>query len=273
MSPHPRRRFSPRFGRSQGRIERISGGSARGYAARRHAVRHLRQQCARFATEQRGQAVCGYPHAGQTRMEPMERPGDRPASSGWACVGQQDTAERMCLKETDGRPQSSARRHRLRNEREPQEGAGHHNDHGNATDEPCAADRSAGHPVPEGRGELCGALADFQEAQALFDRLSTLLDRIAQGPAGEVYLQELIRTNFNGKAVFACAAVRAARNKLVAAQPYCGYCPNCYAQRPARGYSFCKSCGGRGWTSQAAFESCREFDRQQILKMRSANSK
>jgi hypothetical protein len=127
--------------------------------------------------------------------------------------------------------------------------------------------------VPEGRGEVFGALADFQEAQDLFDRLSTLLDRIAQGPAGEVYRQELIRTNNNGKAGFACAAVRAARNKLVAAQPYCAYCPNCYAQRPARGYASCKWCGGRSWTSRAAFESCRECDRQQILKLRTANPK
>jgi hypothetical protein len=118
-----------------------------------------------------------------------------------------------------------------------------------------------------------GALADFQEAHDLFDRLSTVLDRIAQGPAREVYRQELIRTNNNGKAGFACAAVRAARNKLVAAQPHCGFCPNCYAQRPARGYASCKCCGGRGWTSRAAFESCREFDRQQILKMRIATAK
>jgi hypothetical protein len=127
--------------------------------------------------------------------------------------------------------------------------------------------------VPAGMGEVFGALADFQEAQDLFDRLSTLLDRIAQGPAGEVYRQELIRTNNNGKAGFACAAVRAARNKLVAAQPYCAYCPSCYAQRPARGYASCKCCGGRSWTSRAAFESCRECDRQQVLKMRITNPK
>jgi hypothetical protein len=127
--------------------------------------------------------------------------------------------------------------------------------------------------VPAGMGEVFGALADFQEAQDLFDRLSTLLDRIAQGPAGEVYRQELIRTNNNGKAGFACAAVRAARNKLVGAEPYCGYCPSCFVQRPARGYASCKSCGGRGWTSRGAFESCRECDRQQILKMRSAKAK
>jgi hypothetical protein len=130
-----------------------------------------------------------------------------------------------------------------------------------------------GIPLPEGRVAVFAASGDFQEAQELFDRLATVLDRIAQRPGGEVYRQELIRTNNNGKAVFACAAVRAGRNKLVATQPYCAYCPSCYGQRPARGYASCKCCGGRGWTSQAAFESCREFDRQQILKMRSATAK
>jgi hypothetical protein len=130
-----------------------------------------------------------------------------------------------------------------------------------------------GIPLPEGRVGVFAASADFQEAQELFDRLATVLDRIAHGPAGEVYRQELIRTNNNGKAGFACAAVRAARNKLVAAEPYCAYCPSCFVQRPARGYASCKCCGGRGWTSRGTFESCRECDRQQILKMRSAMAK
>jgi hypothetical protein len=130
-----------------------------------------------------------------------------------------------------------------------------------------------GIPLPEARAGVFAASADFQEARELFDRLATVLDRIAQGPAGEVYRQELIRTNNNGKAGYACAAVRAARNKLIAAEPYCAYCPSCFVQRPARGYASCKSCGGRGWTSRGAFESCRECDRQQILKMRSGQAK
>jgi ribosomal protein S14 len=130
-----------------------------------------------------------------------------------------------------------------------------------------------GIPLPDGRGPAFAAAADFQEAQDLFDRLSALLDRIAQGPAGEVYRLELVRTANHGKAGYACPAVRAARNKLVAAEPYCGYCPSCTAQRPDRGYSSCKVCGGLGWTSRAAFELCRECDRQQILKLRTANPK
>jgi ParB-like chromosome segregation protein Spo0J len=130
-----------------------------------------------------------------------------------------------------------------------------------------------GIPLPEGRGAAFAAAADFQEARDLFDRLSTLLERIAQGPAGEVYRLELVRTNNHGKAGYACPAVRAARNKLVAAEPYCGYCPSCTAQRPSRGHSSCKVCGGRGWTPRAAFESCRECDRQQILKLKTAKPK
>jgi hypothetical protein len=130
-----------------------------------------------------------------------------------------------------------------------------------------------GIPVPEGRGAAFAAAADFQEARDLFDRLSALLDRIAQGPAGEVYRLELVRTANNGKTGYACPALRAARNRLVAAEPYCGYCPSCTAQRPERGYSSCKVCGGLGWTSRAAFESRRECDRQQILKLRTAKPK
>jgi hypothetical protein len=138
---------------------------------------------------------------------------------------------------------------------------------------PVAPTDPLGIPLPEARAGVFAASADFQEAQELFDRLATVLDRIAQGPGGEVYRQELIRTNNNGKAGFACAAVRAARNKLIAAEPYCTYCPSCFVQRPARGYASCKCCGGRGWTSRGAFESCREWDRQQILKMRTAKAK
>jgi hypothetical protein len=137
---------------------------------------------------------------------------------------------------------------------------------------PVAPTDPLGIPLPEARAGVFAASADFQEAQELFDQLATVLDRIAQEPAGEVYRQELIRTNNNGKAGYACAAVRAARNKLIAAEPYCAYCPSCFVQGPARGYASCKSCGGRGWTSRAAFESCRECDRQQILKMRSAKA-
>jgi hypothetical protein len=135
---------------------------------------------------------------------------------------------------------------------------------------PVARTDLLGIPLPEGRAAVFAASADFQEARELFDRLATVLDRIAQGAGGEVYRQELIRTNNNGKAGFACAAVRAARNKLVAAEPYCAYCPSCFVQRPTRGYA---SCGGRGWRSRAAFESCRECDRRPILKMRSAKAK
>jgi hypothetical protein len=130
-----------------------------------------------------------------------------------------------------------------------------------------------GIPLPEGSQAVFAAASDFQEAQELFDRLATVLDRIAQGPGGEVYRQELIRTNNNGKAGYACAAVRAARNKLVAAEPYCAYCPSCFVQRPARGYASCNCCGGRGWTSRGAFESCRECDRQQILTVRTTTAK
>ena len=130
-----------------------------------------------------------------------------------------------------------------------------------------------GIPLPEGKVEVFAAAAHFQEAQELFERLATLLDRIAQRPGGDVYRQELIQSNNHGKTAYVCAALRAARAKLVAAEPHCAYCPSCHFQRPTRGYASCKVCGGRGWTSRATFESCRDRDRQEILKMASAKPK
>jgi hypothetical protein len=125
--------------------------------------------------------------------------------------------------------------------------------------------------VPEARAPVFGAAGDFREAYELFDRLAGLLDRIAQGAAGERYRQELVRTIDNGPAGFACPALRAARGRLLAAEPYCAYCPACHAVRDAGLRRACKACGGRGWTTRTAFDSCRESDRQVILQMRTAN--
>jgi hypothetical protein len=126
-----------------------------------------------------------------------------------------------------------------------------------------------GLPVPEARAKLFAALSDFYEAKELFERLAQVLDRIAQGPAGELYRQELVRTADNGQPGFACPALRICRDRLVASEPYCGYCPNCYQASSARPYPSCKSCGGRGWTTRAAFERCRASDQQHILNLRS----
>jgi hypothetical protein len=75
-----------------------------------------------------------------------------------------------------------------------------------------------GIPLPEPQASVCAALADSHEACALFDRLAGLLERIAQGPAGEVYRQELIHTaTEDGRAGYACPVLRIARGRLVAA--------------------------------------------------------
>jgi hypothetical protein len=130
-----------------------------------------------------------------------------------------------------------------------------------------------GIPLPESRAKVFAALADFQEAKDLFDRLVALLDRIAQGPGGERYRLEMVWTTQNGKAGMVCPALRASRNKLLAAEPYCSYCPHCHPTHPARPHPTCKACGGRGWTTRAAFEACQESDRERILTMRTANPK
>ena len=124
-----------------------------------------------------------------------------------------------------------------------------------------------GIPVPEPKAGVFAVVREFQEALGLCDRLAQLIDRIAQSPAGEVYRQDLIRTNNNGNVGFACPAVRAARNKLVAAEPHCVHCPNCHALAPGRGRLDCKKCGGRGWVTRPAFDSCRACDQQDILRL------
>jgi hypothetical protein len=125
-----------------------------------------------------------------------------------------------------------------------------------------------GIPLHEQRVTVFAAADDFRAAQELFDRLGSLLDRIAQSPSGDLYRQDMIRTANN---TFACAAFRLCRDKLLGAEPYCSYCPNCHPTHPLRPYPACKKCGGRGWTTRAAFESCGVSDRQQILKMRVVN--
>jgi hypothetical protein len=131
-----------------------------------------------------------------------------------------------------------------------------------------------GIPVPESRREVFAALAQFQQAQESFDRLAELLEWIAQGPGGAVYKLEMVRTtNNNGQPGLACRPVRAERTRLVAAQPYCGYCPNCHGRGPSRLEPVCKKCGGRGWTTRQAFESCALSDRQRILAMRPSEPK
>ncbi len=112
-------------------------------------------------------------------------------------------------------------------------------------------------------------LPTFERRSALCAELASLLDRIARGPGGELYRQEMLRTSTDGRLVFACTGLQICRNKLLGAEPYCGYCPNCYSTHPARPYPGCKKCGGRGWTTRAAFEGCAETDRHHLLSMRS----
>jgi hypothetical protein len=120
--------------------------------------------------------------------------------------------------------------------------------------------------LPASKVNVFAALGDFEEAKGLFDRLAEVLDRIAQGPAGELYQLEMIRTAGAGQVRFECPALRRARKNLADAQPYCGYCPNCHAV-PRRLQLSCQKCGGRGWTTQAAFDSCLDRERQAILRL------
>jgi hypothetical protein len=123
-----------------------------------------------------------------------------------------------------------------------------------------------GLPVPERQVSVFAAQADFQEAKELFDRLATVVDRIARSPAGEIYRPELVRTLSDGAASFVCPALRIARGKLLAIEPYCAYCPNCF-QAPGMVHRACKTCGGRGWTTRTAFDACPEDARKRIRNL------
>src|SRR5262249_43161589 len=96
--------------------------------------------------------------------------------------------------------------------------------------------------------------------------------RIAQGPAGDMYRQEMVRTVTEGQGGWACPVLRLARSKLLTAEPYCAYCPRCQRAYPGQAHPACKVCGGRGWATRAAFEACPDSDRQSVLGMGSADS-
>src|SRR5205085_414595 len=79
-----------------------------------------------------------------------------------------------------------------------------------ATATPAATTTDAvGIPLTESKAKVFAALGDFQEAHKLFDQLAEVLNRIAQGAAGELYRPEMIWTGTS--AGFACAALRACR--------------------------------------------------------------
>ena len=121
---------------------------------------------------------------------------------------------------------------------------------------------------PELTAPVFAARRDFAEAKELFEQLATILDRIGQGPGGELYRLELMGTASNGQMKYFCPLLRICRNRLEAAEPYCAHCPSCHRTNPGRGDPRCKSCGGRGWTTRAAFDRCQDSDRQHILRLR-----
>jgi hypothetical protein len=131
-----------------------------------------------------------------------------------------------------------------------------------------AATDALGIPIRVASAKVFAARRDFEEAKELLDRLASLLDRIAQGPAGELYRLEMLQTHDNGREGYACVALRQCRNKLVGAEPYCGYCPDCQVTPPTRRAGACKRCGGRGWTTRSAFECCGLPERQRVLSLR-----
>jgi hypothetical protein len=113
---------------------------------------------------------------------------------------------------------------------------------------------------------IFAALADFESAKSLYEQLAGLLDRIARGPAGEVFRQHLTRKEENGTVSFASAELQASLRKLLASEPYCACCPSCHVLYAGRHQSCCSICRGHGWTTRAAFEACPPRYRQEMLR-------
>lgn len=122
--------------------------------------------------------------------------------------------------------------------------------------------------VPDARAQVFAELGAYRQAYALCEQLTKLVDHLAKSDAGALYRQKLLRTGTQDQPAFACTALREVRAKLTAAEPYCAYCPQCWRPHPARPDPRCKHCGGRGWTTQAAFERSDPGIREQIMKMR-----
>ena len=70
-------------------------------------------------------------------------------------------------------------------------------------------------------------------------RLAVLIDRIRQGPVGELYRGDLVRNN----AGLVCPSLRASQTRLLLAEPYCAYCPLCHPLQLSRPRTECKTCG------------------------------
>ena len=54
--------------------------------------------------------------------------------------------------------------------------------------------------------------------------------------------------------------------KLVAAEPYCSFCPRCHAMHLNCFLTDCRTCHGRGWTTRDAFEACPETSRRDMQR-------
>jgi hypothetical protein len=123
-----------------------------------------------------------------------------------------------------------------------------------------------GLPLSGAMAEVLAVRADFQAAQALYTQLADLLDCLARKPGGELVRQHLRRTAENGQERFACADLCSSMQKVLAAEPYCSLCPPCQLANPGWSPPDCRTCHGRGWTTQADFEACLESYRRDILR-------
>ena len=120
--------------------------------------------------------------------------------------------------------------------------------------------------MPAGRADIFATVADFRAATELYKQLAELIDRLARQTGGAALRQHLCRKAENGQERFACADLNASCQNLLAATPYCGYCPLCYLAHPGFTHPDCKLCRGQGWTTQSAFEACPENYRREMLQ-------
>jgi hypothetical protein len=123
-----------------------------------------------------------------------------------------------------------------------------------------------GIPVPELLRPVFATAAAFAEGESHFRILAALIDSLARQPGGEVYRQALGRTSADGRECFSSPELQAAREKLKAAEPYCASCPPCQLAHAGYSHPDCRTCGGRGWTTEPSYKSCPEEMRREFLR-------
>jgi hypothetical protein len=126
----------------------------------------------------------------------------------------------------------------------------------------------SGLPLHERTAPAFTYLSEFEAAHKTHADLAALVDQLAKCPGGEPFRQSLVLRHRDGKSSYFSPELEAFGQKLRADTPHCGYCPQCHAQPGGAAYLGCKRCGGRGWVTRAAFDTCSHDEQMKLNHLR-----